>query len=201
MAEETRSSWRREIVMLLIGAFVGVGGTWVSNTQQASSVLKNTQVQQEYQMKQVLFSARIVVLKSYGAAVNKSNIAVIFSILDLNDNLLTANSSQEAAIRALKSYDKTLNELLNWKREIGEEAVIMEVLFKAKTPQIEPLTLTKIGLTEDNFSKLADEKERSSMISLMKKNENEMLSHAIKIVSEAKAYIDQVSNIVRGDNP
>src|SRR2546425_952452 len=100
MAQETRLSWVT-VIMLLLGAVLSACTGLVSSAYQESSQLKITKVQQENQMKQLLFSAQLVTLKSYGVALGKSDTAIIQSLNDFQHSLLTANSSQEAAKKAM----------------------------------------------------------------------------------------------------
>ncbi len=199
MAEEGRFSWVA-VGMLLVGSLLSTIGGYVSNTLQTSSQLKITQVQQEYQMKQLLFSTRIAALKAYGAAVTKSNITIAQSILDLKASLRTANSSQAVAIQAIKDYRKIWEELFIWKRETLDEARVLEILFKKKPPKIEPLTLDVFNLSEDDINKLNDEKERNNEIARMKKSLDIMFAYTVQFVKEATAYIDSVSKAIRGDD-
>jgi hypothetical protein len=200
MAEEKRLNWIA-VVMLLIGALLSSFTGWFSNKQQASTQIKVTEVQQAYQMKQLLFSTRIAALKAYGASIGKSNTAVVLSLMGLHTSLSNAKSSKDAAIRAFKDYDKAIRELVNWKREVGEEAVAIEMLFNAKQPQIESLKVDIPDLGEDNLNKLADEKERDRAISQIQRNEEIMRAHVNKIASELRAHLEKVSKIFRDDNP
>ena len=152
-------------------------------------------------MKQLLFSARLVALKSYGVALGKSSTTIAESILDFQGNLLTANSSQETAKKAIEDYRKVWHELTKWLREIGDEALAIEVLFKVNPPKIEPIQVDPFVQSEHNFNTLADKKERSKKISEMKEYSGIMLSYTVKVATEGKTYLDNVSKTFRGDNP